>query len=249
MKARKKPVVRQFRKALPQFPAKLRQYPRYLKPAVRLPNAPEVLHAYKKVDRWPLDGNAHYGDCTMAAAAHAIHFWNILTHQSNPVPLTSMIVDEYLKLTRGADMAGLIQSEVLKKWHRTGLWGNRILGYTPINVHDIGLIKQATYLYGLVYAGVQLTKSADQQWKQKQPWSLVRDWKKDVPLGGHAVPIVGYDRTGFYVVTWGTVQKMTYEWWHTYGEEAWAVFPAQLEEAGGADHLTLLQLRADLKLV
>ncbi|WP_264757064.1 hypothetical protein [Sapientia aquatica] len=42
---------------------------------------------------------------------------------------------------------------------------------------------------------------------------------------------------------------MTFEWWHTYGEEAWAIFPQQLKEAGGANHLNLAQLHADLKLL
>ncbi len=248
MKRNTASVVRQFKKALPQFPAGLNQYHSYVKPTAKLPKAPPSLDTYTKIKRWPLDGNAYYGDCTMAAAAHAIHLWNVITHESNPVPLTSEVVREYRKFAK-TPQAGLIEANVLKTWHRGGLWGHRILGYTPINVHNIAMIKQAAYLYGLVYVGVQLTKSAEKQYKQRKPWALVRDWKTEIPLGGHAIPIVGYDRDCFYVVTWGVVQKMTFEWWHTYGEEAWAIFPQQLKEAGGANHLNLAQLHADLKLL
>jgi hypothetical protein len=235
-------------KAAPQFPPGLQHYQSYLNPAANLPDPPDVLHRYQQVLRWPLDGNAKYGDCSMAAAAHAIHAWNIATSQSHPVPDTDEVLKEYFRLTKGADIP-LVEAEVLKHWHRSGLWGHRILGYTPISLTDIHLIKQAVYLYGLVFVGVKLTNSAEHQWKQKKEWSLQRGWKSEAIIGGHAVPVIGYDKDSFYVVTWGRVQKLSLAWWHAYGDEAWAIFPIQLEEAGGCDHLNLDQLHADLKRI
>jgi hypothetical protein len=58
-------------------------------------------------------------------------------------------------------------------------------------------------------------------------------------VGGHCVPIVGYDATYLYCVTWGAVQKITYAafakyWAGTQDGEAWAVVVPQLMEASGA---------------
>ncbi len=242
----KQPAARRYGKAAPHFPTGLQEYQSYLNPAAKLPAPPEVLHRYQQVIRWPLDGNDIYGDCSMAAAAHAIHAWNIATRQSHPVPNTDEVLTEYFKLTKGADIP-LVEAEVLKLWHRSGLWGHRILGYTPVNLQNIHLIKQAVYLYGLVFVGVRLTHSAEHQWKQQKDWALKRGWESEAIIGGHAIPIIGYDRDSFYVVTWGRVQRMTLAWWHAYGDEAWAIFPIQLKEAGGCDHLHLDRLHADLK--
>jgi len=243
-----KPVLHQIDKGLPQFPVGLRPYHHYLKPAFTLPAAPQELDRYKQVSRWPLDGNVRHGDCTMAAAAHSIHLWNVTTHQSNPIPNTQQVIDQYLKLSKGSE-AGLIESNVLKTWHSRGLWGHKILGYSHINVHNIAMIKQAVFMYGLAYVGVQLTHSSDRQFKDRTPWALAPGWQSEVPYGAHAIPIVGYDKHHFYVVTWGVVLPVSFDWWHVYGEEAWVILPPQLKEAGGCDHLDLDQLQADLRLV
>ena len=240
------PAIPRYMKAAPHRPAGLKKYQDYLASEAKLPTPPEILHRYEHVHRWPLDGNDIYGDCSMAAAAHAIHAWNIATRQSNPVPTTQEVLAEYFKVTNGADIP-LQEAEVLKLWHRNGLWGHKILGYTPVDMGDIHLIKQATYLYGLALVGVRLTKKSEHQFKLQQPWTLQRGWKSEPIVGGHAVPVIGYDPYHLYVVTWGRVQKMSFDWWHAYGDEAWAIFPSQLQEDGGADHLRLDLLHVDLK--
>ena len=240
--------VQQFGKAPTQFPPGLKQYPDYLRAGAVLPQTPEVLDGYTRVAQWALDGNGKYGDCDMAAAAHAIHYWNVLARSDDPVPTLAEVLAEYRKLSRGMD-AGLIEAEVLKTWHRTGLWGNRIVGYAPLDLHNLAMLRQAVYLYGVVFAGIRLTNSSQHQFKKNQRWSLVEGWNSEAIIGAHCVPIVGYDRHSFYVVSWGRIQELTCEWWNSYAEEAWAILPHQLEQARGYAHLNLAQLQADLKTV
>jgi hypothetical protein len=236
-------------KADPQIPVGLKRFDAYLKPKTGvLPTPPQTVTDYKEVVSWPMFGNNKYGDCTMAAAAHAIQLWNAATKQSDPVPSQLAVVSEYFKLTGGAD-SGLVEANVLKTWRTSGLWGNQIVGYAPVNVHDQNLLQLAVYLYGLAYIGIQVPANAETQFKESEPWTLVPGWQSQKIMGGHAVPIVGYDQQYLYVVTWGEIQPMAYDWWRVYGDEAWAVLPQEIKQAAGFDNLSFDQLLADLKNV
>jgi hypothetical protein len=230
----------------PQFPAALKEFTAY---ATRPLPAPPASHEVPSaVASWPMDGNDRYGDCTMAAAAHLIQCWNALTGRQDTVPTEQQVVDAYEKLTGGQD-TGLVESNVLKSWQNTGFWGNTIVGYAPVNVHDLTALRQTITLFGGVYAGVQLPTNAMQQFKDGRPWALEPGWQQQPIEGGHAIPLLGYDQQWVYAITWATVQKVSWDWWHTYGDEAWAVLAQEYKEAAVVNGLTLATLEADLRLV
>ena len=68
-------------------------------------------------------------------------------------------------------------------------------------------LKQAVYYFGAVYIGVELPKTAEDQ----EIWDVVSLDGDGAPgsWGGHAVPIVAYDEQYFYVISWGTLMKVT----------------------------------------
>ena len=113
-------------KAAPQFPEALKPFKAYL--TAELPAPPATVDDYSKVGNgnWPMDGNDHYGDCTIAAAAHALQCWNAVTAMQDQVPSEKAVVAQYLALTHGADN-GLVESKVLKTWRTQGLWNNKIV--------------------------------------------------------------------------------------------------------------------------
>ena len=43
------------------------------------------------------------------------------------------------------------------------------------------------------------------------------------PENGHCVPAVAYDSRFIYVVTWGAIKTMTWNFYNTYADEAYAV--------------------------
>ncbi|GAA2023711.1 hypothetical protein GCM10009839_21730 [Catenulispora yoronensis] len=231
-------------KLKPQFPVALKDMHCYA--TAPLPKAPDkVDHAGPVTEGFPMDGNDQYGDCTMAAAAHMIQAWNAQTGIDLPVPADADVIAQYLKLSRGKD-SGLVESRVLQDWMRDGLWETRIVGYAPVNVHSLEGLKQAIAYFGGVYVGIQVPGNAESQFADEQPWALVPDWQSQPIKGGHAVPLLGYDEQFMYCVTWGAVQKMTWDWWSVYGDEAWVILSEEYQKAGKIGGIDVAMLKADL---
>ncbi|HET9168259.1 MAG TPA: hypothetical protein VFN97_02450 [Actinospica sp.] len=233
-------------KLAPQFPVGLAELPSYV--AQPLPPAPAAVDWSKNVSTWPMDGNDQYGDCTMAAAAHLIQSWNAETGEPLPVPADEQVVALYLKLTDGKD-SGLVESQVLKHWMNTGLWGNRIIGYAPVNVHNLDSLKQAIAYFGGVYVGIQVPGNAQDQFRAGLPWTLDPGWQQQKIEGGHAIPLLGYDDQYLYAITWGAVQPIAWDWWSTYGDEAWVILSEEFSRAGKVDGIDVAALRADLEQI
>lgn len=231
-------------KLRPQFPVALKDLHYYA--TAPLPKAPPSAdHAKAVTGGFPMDGNDQYGDCTMAAAAHMIQAWNAQTGVELPVPADADVVAQYLKLSHGKDN-GLVESRVLQDWLRQGLWGTKIVGYAPVDVHSLEGLKQAVAFFGGVYVGIQVPKNAESQFADELPWTLDPGWQQQQIKGGHAVPILGYDADWLYCVTWGAVQKMGWDWWSVYGDEAWVILSEEYEKAGKIGGLDVALLRADL---
>lgn len=218
--------------------------------------APPASVAAPTVAVWGMDGNgpdptvtipgdgSGVGDCTIAGAAHCVSAWNAEVGTKDAVPTADQVVTQYFALTGGQDN-GLACTSVLQTWHTTGLFGNRIGAWAPVNHKQIIDIHQAVDAYGACYIGVNLPDSAETQFENNEPWSYVGD----APTGGHCVTIVGYDATYVYVVSWGAVVPVTYPWLSAYLEEAYAIVPQEFVEAGKGPTLNLAALQADLGLL
>ncbi|WP_043265664.1 hypothetical protein [Streptomyces sp. CT34] len=239
-------VTGKFGKLRPQFPVEIKDFTEYQ--TAPLPVPPPTVYWEKNVSTWPMDGNDQYGDCTMAAAAHAIQSWNAQTSENLPVPTEQQVVQEYLHLSGGQD-TGLVESKVLKTWKSGGLWGNRVVAYAPVNVHDLTAIRQTISLFGAVYAGIQVPANAQQQFQDGKPWTLDPGWQDQRIVGGHAIPLLGYDADYLYAITWGAVQPVAWDWWSMYSDEAWAVLSEEYEEKGTVNGIDLATLKEDLQKV
>ncbi len=155
------------------------------------------------------------------------------------------MVDQYLALTGGVD-SGLVEADVLRQWATVGLFGKKIAGYAPVRLGTAVELRQVVAFYGAVYAGVRMPSIAMQQFQDGQPWALTGTSADYDLAGGHAVPVVAYGPTELFVVTWGQIQPVTWDWWQTYAEEAWAVLSSEIVAAGGYVGLDVAQLQADI---
>ena len=136
-----------------------------------------------------------------------------------------------------------MEAEVLQRWYQQSLFGdNRIAGFTKCDRTNREMFV-AISAYGGCYVGVQLPDSAQQQFADGQPWTVVDGAQIE---GGHCVLFVGYDAQWLYAVTWGGIVKVSYRWWHQYGDEAWAVIPQAFVEKSKGPTLDIASLRADL---
>jgi hypothetical protein len=189
---------------------------------------------------FPMDGNDQYGDCTIAALAHAVTVFHGKIGKKH-IPAAKSVIKLYLKLTGGVD-SGLAELDVLNYWRQHAAGGDRILAFAKIDVKNRTHIQQAVTLFGGVYLGFQVQQDCQQQFEEHRPW-------QPGPLTneGHAVFVVGYDAEGVTVLTWGNTQKATWAWWDECVDEAYAVLPPEAKDASFAPGFNIAQLTADLQ--
>lgn len=212
---------------------------------------PAVVDYASEVVSWPMYGNDQLGDCTAACAGHQIQAWTRYTGAEVAVPQDDIIqlysaVSGYDPST-GANDNGAVIQDVLTYWRKSGVpvAGHRILAFAQLK--DLSQVKQALYVFGSVYLGVNVPSSAMDQFDADQPWTVVQGSPIE---GGHAIPLQ-YAGTGacpYQVVTWAKLQGMDQEWLDTYCEEAWVVITDDWLAKNGhtPDGLDLQQLGADL---
>ena len=190
---------------------------------------------------WYIASGIIVHNCTIAAAAHMVQVWSALIGQET-VPDPNSVVKMYFTITGGPDV-GANENAVLEYWSSNPLFDWAPSTYFACDPKDPSHIKTAASLFGGVYIGLQIPKSAQTQFRAHKPWTVERHSPIE---GGHAVNVVGYDSEGLTVVTWGAKQRMTWDFWAAYTDEAWCILPNDWERAPGIDWNLL---EADIQLL
>lgn len=113
-------------------------------------------------------------------------------------------------------------------------------------------MQDGIYLFGGLYTGFALPLSAQRQAVWDVPAGGAKGKGEPGSWGGHATSLVAYDARGLTCVTWGALQRMTWPFFKTYCDEAYAIVSQQFLSAttkrtpAGFD---LATLRKDLALV
>jgi len=199
-----------------------------------------------RVKDYPMALNDTYGDCTIAGVVHMLQLAYAEIGEVFEYPGDDAVKQEYFKLTGGAD-TGLVEHDVLKTWMTDGLFGTKISAYAPVNIKNRDEMAAAIYLFGSVYLGVEMPPDAETQFESHQPWHV--PMYPEEPSGGHCVVATGCNRFGVDIITWGATESMTWQWWETYGSEAWVVIPEAFVELdhGPIWNINILSLQEDLK--
>ncbi|MBU6427447.1 MAG: hypothetical protein KGR26_00405 [Cyanobacteria bacterium REEB65] len=224
-----------------KFPGALRTLDFYV--AGPLP-APPAAVATPAVADWGMLGNDRYGDCGVAGLDHGFMADAAIVSENESWPSEQDVIDFYLTYTDGQD-AGVVLSEFLAYVRASGFCGKqKVSAFAPVESGNVALVQSAVDLFGFAYVGIQVPQSAEDQFGAGQPWTVVDD---SPIIGGHCIPIVGYDDQYLYPVTWGRVQPMSYSFWHRFGDEAWAVLTSEFVQANGDGRgVNLAALQADL---
>lgn len=219
---------------------------------------PETLDRYSAVPvaTWSMDGNDNIGDCAVADPDHETKSVEVAAGNPEVSSTTDEVIAAYSAIT-GYDPAdpstdqGAEMQAVRNYWRKEGITlGGRlhkILLFAEVDHTDLDLVKWALDTFGAVGIGVDFPDSAREQFDAGEPWTVVKGAQSE---GGHAVAFVGYDQDYAYVLTWGKVQKVAWNWWKKYVEEVWGAFTAEfVNEAAGASPLgeTLYQLGSDFE--
>jgi hypothetical protein len=185
----------------------------------------------RKVQSWPMMKNDNVGDCTCACAGHMIEQWT--TYAADPgnpsfTPSDSQIIDAYSEITgydpqTGSHDDGAVILDVLNYWRKTGIAGRTIIAFASVDPRSQVEIEDSVYLFGNCYLGVQLPVSAQDQSVWAVPPGGPVGPGAPGSWGGHAIPVVAYNRRGLSVITWGATKRMTWGFLSTYADEAYAV--------------------------
>ena len=239
-----------FGKLPPKIDYRTLRFKNYLMESIAAP--PVVYNALSQVYQnlgtndptqlFPMDGNDIYGDCTIAALAHAQTVYGGLIGRKEM--MSALNVERlYFRLTGGVD-SGLAELDVLNVWRRYLIGTDRIIAYASINPKNHTHVQQAIQLFGGVYLGFQVQQNCVQEFQAGQPWT-----PGPLTNSGHAVFAVAYDQSGVTVLTWGNTQQGTWDWWDECVDEAYAILPPEAQQQGFTLGFNYQQLASDLNLV
>jgi hypothetical protein len=218
---------------------------RYLTP--QLPPPPPAVTNSQGIANWGMMLNDTLGNCTIAGVAHAIQVWTLAKGNEVTVPDPTVLQyyeqwDGYNPSDPSSDQGG-VELDVLNDWRQQGFADHSLLAFADPDPQDSLHVRQAIWLFGGLYIGLQLPISAQTQdvWGvDTSPNGQPGSW------GGHCVFVPDYDADSLTCITWGQLKKMTWQFWGTYCDEAHALLSPDWQPAAGFD---MAALQADLSEV
>lgn len=214
----------------------------------RLPKVPKTHNLSRKtVKAFPDLGmmlNDEIGLCTCAALAHMQQTWSVFGGKPR-CPSDDQILEAYGRINGGVD-EGAAMLDALKLARREGVGGNPIHAFVAIDPRNHDQVRTAAFLFGGLYVGLMLPRSAQFQ----DVWEIAEgNGSEPNSWGGHAASIVDYSPKGVTVVTWGALQRMSWEFLDRYCDELFCLLE---EDYVGSDNrspqgFSLNKLAADLK--
>jgi len=238
-------------KALPRYDRRTLHLAKYATPA--LPPPPESVDHVRGIQNWGMMLNDQLGCCTISACGHAVQAW-IVSNVDPGLPAQIIMPDDdtilryyeawdgYEPWEPSSDRGG-VELDVLNKWRKSAFEGYQLPAFVSVNHQDVERVRQAVYLFGCLYVGLQLPITAQTQevWENvDDPNAMPGSW------GGHAVVIAAYTPDELTCITWGAPKRMAWDWFLKYCDEAYALLSPDFRAPEGFD---LATLEADLKLV
>ena len=181
----------------------------------------------KGITQWSMSLNNQLGCCLVADFDHQLTAWSANTsHGASPIVVPDSITLPVYSAISGyvpgnpATDTGCVMSDGWSYFQNKGIYGNKIIGSAAVDPANMTNVKWGTYLLGGSSIGVNLPQSALDQNDAGKIWDIAGNSRI---VGGHAVYIVAYDDVDktFTCVTWGGLQKLTYNWFIKYTDEVW----------------------------
>jgi hypothetical protein len=227
---------------------------RFERYAQNLGAPPAAVDYGKAVRTWPMYLNDKYADCTAAAAGHLVQTWTA-NAGGERLPSEAEVLKFYEHFTTPGPENACALLDVLKYWRTADFAGERITAFATLKLQNAIELKHAVHLFGGCFLGLVLPKFImDAKDGTDVAWTRHPDGARGegarAPNGGHCVAVVGYDDYGARVVTWGRARSMTWDFYSTYADEAYAVLsPHFLDHGKTPAGLDLTQLKHDVEAV
>ena len=173
-------------------------------------------------------------NCTCAAYYHARQVWTFhakgapVTENDSDVKLLYEEACGYKPSEPGEGPGGVVQ-HVLRFLHKDGApigtgGGKRdkTVAYLEVDPRSTDDVKRTIADCGVAYVGLNLPQNVlPHEAEVPKVWTL--DPKRSKIVEGHAVVLPGYDESGAIVISWGKFYWMTWEFFHEYVDEVYAI--------------------------
>lgn len=244
----------------------------YFDHALVLPNIPDPNNFghVTAVAQWGMLGNGPddnpveiaVGDCAFAGPEHIIMGW--LAAAKKPiVPFDyASTIAMYSKVTgydpsqydpatqtnptdQGGDM-----SQIAEYWQTSGFTAadgsvHKIGAYLALEPGNLEQLTAAVYIFEAVGIGFALPSSAEQQFEDGQPWTVVPGATIE---GGHFVPVEGRTKGLWDGVTWGAPHPIGDDFILDYGQLLLVYLSQEFLDNGiSPEGFNLSQLQTDLR--
>jgi len=221
---------------------------------------PSVDHTKGMPSAFGMMLNDTLGDCTCAAFYHAVQVWSFNAQKQELTDPDQDVEQLYIQACgynpqQGGEGPGGNEQKVLQYLYSTGApFGpsgqdrHKILGFVEVDPRNIADVKSTINDCGVVYIGFNVPQNImPASGAPPKVWTVGP--KKPKIIGGHAVVLPGYDSQGAIVISWGRLYKMTWQFFSTYVDEAYAIADADWVEATGKTPagMTVTQLEQQMQ--
>jgi hypothetical protein len=198
--------------------------PPLMRLAGAMPALPDSVDWTGKLSGAPVFLNDTLGCCTIATMAHILRVWTSQVWGEELDVPDALVESTYFGLTGGAD-TGLPETDVLAFWASSGLslpsrqFRSLLSGWCTLDIANQNHVRAAVAWFGSAYIGLALPIAAE----NAAVWDMVPGAGPSFQpgsWGGHAVPIAAYDPQGVTLITWGKLQRASWDFLAAYMDEA-----------------------------
>lgn len=216
-------------KLAPKYDPRTLQFAKYLK--AELPAPPDQIDWTAGQTSFGMMLNDQLGDCTCAALGHAIQIWSLNIPGMGEQTVADNSILQCYENWAGYNPSdpstdqGAVILDILNDWKATPIEKHGLLAFAQVNTQNLTHVKQAIQLFGVVDLGIALPVTAQSQVGQIWTGSPTSDPNTQPgSWGGHSVIVCSYTPDYIECVTWGGLQKIAYDFWAAYVDEAYALF-------------------------
>ena len=208
--------------------------------------------------QYPMACNDRLGCCTIAGIVHAAQIWASIAGVSYTYPGDAVVEAFYFQLTGGPD-SGLMLSTVISACSQPNPLGFQLIGAATLDINDYPLMRQALYNFGCLYWSFEVPASAEQDFADDKPWTLLSPPDQNI-LGGHCTVANGTAREFgglpkdprgnlYDHVTWAAQTEMTQGFYQYYGGQTYLLVPQWYADVkhDALQSLDSSQMQADLQ--
>lgn len=223
-----------------------------------IPPPPSIDYVKAMPSNFGMMLNDQLGDCTCAAYYHARQIWSFNAQGKEATEPDADVEQLYIQACgynpkAGGEGPGGNEQHVLSFLLNTGApigtdgsAREMILGFVEVDPRNLDDVKRTIADCGVAYIGFKVPQNIVPSGGEPPPTWTVEPSAKVVGL--HAVVLPGYDSSGATVISWGSLYKMTWQFFTTYVDEVYAIADPTWVSAKGTTPggLTVQQLEEQM---